>query len=109
MTTPRIYISGPMSGLPECNYPAFHAEAARLRGLGYDVVNPAEISVTTGADASWTDYLRADLRELLTCNTVALLPGWHASKGAHLEIQIAHRLDMRIVDANQITTGSIVP
>lgn len=27
----RIYISGPMSGMPEHNFPAFNAEAARLR------------------------------------------------------------------------------
>ncbi len=37
-----IYISGPMSGLPECNYPAFNAAAAHLRALGYSVENPAE-------------------------------------------------------------------
>jgi hypothetical protein len=30
----RIYIAGPMTGLPEFNYPAFNAEAQRLRGLG---------------------------------------------------------------------------
>ncbi|MCY1527250.1 hypothetical protein D9M68_623110 [compost metagenome] len=38
----RIYLAGPMTGLPEFNYPAFHAEAARLRALGYQVENPAE-------------------------------------------------------------------
>jgi len=27
----RLYLCGAMSGLPEKNYPAFHAEAARLR------------------------------------------------------------------------------
>ncbi|RCI66099.1 DUF4406 domain-containing protein, partial [Pseudomonas aeruginosa] len=26
----RIYLAGPMTGLPEHNFPAFHAEAARL-------------------------------------------------------------------------------
>ncbi|WP_319942079.1 DUF4406 domain-containing protein [Pseudomonas quasicaspiana] len=42
----RIYISGPMTGLPDFNFPAFAAEANRLRGLGFDVVNPAEINQT---------------------------------------------------------------
>lgn len=41
----RIYLAGPMTGLPEFNYPAFHAEAARLRGLGYQVENPADHGV----------------------------------------------------------------
>ena len=40
----RIYIAGPMSNMPSLNFPAFHAEAARLRGLGYEVVNPAEVN-----------------------------------------------------------------
>ena len=99
----RIYLSGPMTGHPEFNYPAFHAEAARIRALGHDVVNPAEISAEAGEGATWTDYLRADLREMLTCDTVALMPGWHNSRGAHLEVQVAHRLNMAIVEARDLT------
>ncbi|WP_457825134.1 DUF4406 domain-containing protein, partial [Staphylococcus aureus] len=34
----RIYVAGPMSGLPELNFPAFHAAAAELRAQGFDVV-----------------------------------------------------------------------
>lgn len=40
----RIYISGPMTGLPEKNFPAFNAEANRLRALGFDVVNPVDVT-----------------------------------------------------------------
>ena len=29
-----VYISGPMTGLPEFNYPAFFAKAAELRAEG---------------------------------------------------------------------------
>ncbi|MCW5236165.1 DUF4406 domain-containing protein [Verminephrobacter eiseniae] len=36
----RIYISGPMSGLPDLNFAAFHAKARRLHALGCEVVNP---------------------------------------------------------------------
>jgi len=36
-----IYIAGPMSGLPEFNYPAFFAAAEQLTAAGYDVLNPA--------------------------------------------------------------------
>lgn len=38
----RIYIAGPMSGLPEFNYPAFNRAAAVLRAQGHHVENPAE-------------------------------------------------------------------
>jgi hypothetical protein len=39
------HLSGPMSGLPEHNIPAFNAAAAQLRGLGFCVVNPVEYAV----------------------------------------------------------------
>jgi hypothetical protein len=99
----RIYISGPMSGMPEHNFPAFNAEAARLRALGYDVVNPVDINPDPGV--TWDQCLRNDLQALLTCDTLALLDGWMISQGAHLELHVAHRIGMRIVEARQITAG----
>ena len=95
-----IYISGPMTGRPSLNFPAFNAEAARLRALGYTVINPAEINPDEGM--SWHDCMRADIRALMDCDTVATLPGWLNSSGAHLEVHIAHRVGMRIVDADLI-------
>jgi hypothetical protein len=38
----RLYLSGPMSNLPDLNFPAFHSMAARLRAAGHQVVNPAQ-------------------------------------------------------------------
>lgn len=96
-----IYISGPMTGIPEHNFPAFHAAAKRLRELGYEVVNPAEIDSETGKD--WHFYLRADIKALCDCDILALLPGWESSKGAHLELHIAHRLCMEIVSIKKLT------
>ena len=43
MKKQTIYIAGPMTGLPDLNFPTFHTEAARLRSLGHEVINPAEI------------------------------------------------------------------
>ncbi|MGE5607641.1 MAG: DUF4406 domain-containing protein, partial [Bacillota bacterium] len=51
--TKPLYLSGPMSGLPEHNIPAFNAAAARLRRLGFCVVNPAEYPHTTTPGTSW--------------------------------------------------------
>lgn len=87
MSAKRIYICGPMTGLPEFNYPAFNAEAERLRGLGYHVENPAENEHP--ADQTWAGYMRAALRQMLTCDAVAVLDGWAASKGAKLELDVA--------------------
>nr|WP_258197601.1 DUF4406 domain-containing protein [Pseudomonas aeruginosa] len=97
----RIYLAGPMTGLPEHNFPAFHAEAARLRSLGYQVENPAEHGEIPGFE--WADYLRLDLQKLLTCQAIALLPGWMDSKGARLEFTVATNLGMRALHAEHIT------
>ena len=85
----KIYISGPMSGYDECNYPAFNAAAEELRSLGYEVFNPAEHN--TGA--SYWETLRGDMEALLTCDAVALLDGWHYSKGASIEVHMATVLE----------------
>ena len=90
----RIYISGPMTGYPGLNLPAFAAAADTLRALGHDPVNPG--GNTLGPDPKWADYLRVDLVDLVTCSAVALLPGWHASKGARLEIHVAKELGLTV-------------
>jgi len=97
----RIYLSGPMSGIPNFNFPAFNAEAARIRALGYTVVNPAEVN--TDHTMSWEQCLRQDIKELCDCDALALMPSWENSKGAHLELHIAHRLGIRIIAAGDIT------
>lgn len=89
----RLYLSGPMSGIPDNNFPAFHEWAQRLRAAGHDVVNPAELPE---AD-TWEMCLRKDMRELPTCDGIALMPGWERSKGAHLELHVAHRLGMEVM------------
>lgn len=100
----RIYISGPMSGLPNLNFPTFKAEATRLRALGYDVVNPAELhGDTPNQDIPWEECLRTDLIAMLGCDTVAMLPAWHQSKGTHLELHVAHRVGIKIVESAAIT------
>lgn len=97
----KIYIAGPMTGLPNLNFPAFHAEAARLRALGYEVVNPAEINADPSA--GWLECMRADIRELVTCDGVALLPGWEKSRGATLEHYIARALGLAVISAPMVT------
>ncbi len=96
----RIYISGPMTGMPELNFPAFHAEAARLTSLGYDVVNPAELNPDPAM--GWHECMRRDLAALLTCDALALMDGWQKSDGAHLEMHVAHRVGMEIVIAREV-------
>lgn len=90
-----VYLSGPMSGKPEMNFPAFHAAAKLLRERGHQVVNPAEIEMP--ANAKWEDCMRADIAQLVTCQAIYLLPGWRESRGATLEARIAKGLGMEVL------------
>lgn len=92
----KLYLAGPMSDLPELNFPAFHAEAARLRALGYTVINPAEIN--SDPTAEWIDCMCADIPQLIGCDGIALLPGWETSKGARIEHSIARALGMLVLE-----------
>lgn len=90
----KLYLSGPMTGYMDLNFPAFHAAAARLRERGHDVVNPAEVN--PDAAMPWEQCMREDIKALCDCEAIVLLPGWEGSKGAHLELHIAHRLGLRV-------------
>ena len=94
MTT--LYVAGPMSNLPEFNYPAFHAAEDALRGAGYRVLSPA-ITIDPPAPEEahpWDWYMRRALRSLTYADGIALLPGWQDSRGARLEVHVGDALDM---------------
>jgi hypothetical protein len=91
----RIYVAGPMTGIENLNFEAFNAEAARLRAMGHQVVNPTEINPDHAM--TWRDCMRRDIAELVKCDTIRLLPGWTNSKGASLEAHIAHHLGMEVL------------
>jgi hypothetical protein len=95
----KIYLAGPMTGLPSHNFPAFHAEAARLRKLGYEVVNPAELNQTPG---TWLECMRIDICQLVLCDGLVVLPGWDRSTGARLEHHIAMTLGLPCFDSAEL-------
>ena len=88
----RIYIAGPMSGLPDFNYPAFHAAAAVLRAQGHHVENPAPTCGT------WQGYMRMSLRQIAACDCLCMLPGWRSSRGARIEHGLALDLGLEVQD-----------
>lgn len=91
----RIYVSGPMTGYPQNNVPAFNAAAKKLRALGYEVVNPAELDKGEPC-SSWVACLRRDLKWLVTCDAIATLSRWKKSKGASLEVHVGRELSFPI-------------
>lgn len=99
-----IYISGPMTGHPEWNYPAFNEAAEFLRGKGYDVFNPAEI-FEGRTDLPREQYMKEDIKALLDCDTMMLLPQWETSEGAKLEVWIAQEIGLPILELDLSAVG----
>lgn len=110
-TRPRIYIAGPMTGLPDFNYPAFHAAADTLTAAGYEAVSPAThtADVASGDVKPWDFYMRHALALLLTADGVALLPGWDRSRGARIEEELAGRLGMGRADVPSWVAWAVQP
>ena len=110
----KIYLAGPMRGIPEFNFPAFYNAAALLRSQGHEVFNPAErdnahhgtdISKgnVTGCEAqaakehgfNLRDALKDDLTFICQhADAIALLPGWERSKGVAAELATARALGL---------------
>lgn len=116
----KLYLAGPMTGIPQFNFPAFDEAASNLRmvlgGDGVDVVSPAEIddpatraaalaskdgapgSGTTSGE-TWGDFLSRDVKLVADeVDAVMVLPGWENSKGARLEVFVARSVGKPVYD-----------
>lgn len=92
-----VYVSGPMTGYPEHNYPAFHEAATKLRSEGFEVVNPAE-NFDGRMDLEPATYLRRDFSQMANeCNSIYLLEGWQNSTGARAEFAVARALGFQFL------------
>lgn len=104
MTQIAMYLAGPMTGIPEYNYPTFHAAANKFRAAGYTVLSPAEdeyesqltAPLPENAEHKYDHYLRLGIEKLLKADAVHMLQGWQSSVGATLEHDIAQKLRLAI-------------
>lgn len=91
----KCYISGPMTGIVDFNFPAFFSAENILQKICGHVVNPARIAKEIEKkilNPEYGDYLRADITRLMNCDCVFLLAGYEGSRGATLEKRIAEAL-----------------
>jgi hypothetical protein len=93
-----IYISGPMSGLPEFNYQAFMAKENELLDQGHKVQNPAHNSSVdgNGDPKTWKGFMIDALHQLELCTHIHFLEGWKDSPGARIEAIAAERMGIKI-------------
>lgn len=84
----KLYVCGPITGIE--NYKeSFKKAQCTLMRAGYDIVNPCELN---SALDPWQACMKKDIPAMLSCDGIALLPGWENSKGAKLELHIAQRV-----------------
>lgn len=94
-----IYVSGPMTGYPELNFPAFRDMRWKLRRMGYSVLCPAETNAKN-LDWHYSALMKSDLTLLLGAGSVVVLPGWKNSRGATIEVVVARTIGLPIFDHN---------
>ena len=89
----KLYISGPMTGRPGINRPAFNQAAEKLRQAGHTVCSPAEQPDGLG----YHEYMALDLAWICEhAQGVVMLSGWRSSPGAKAEHALAVALGLRV-------------
>lgn len=118
-----IYLSGPMSGYPKLNFPLFDHYQAKLEDAGFAVISPARLDSDDfraqvlrgehddehrGYGQAWIDSIVRDLDALCEADAVAVLPDWHKSLGARIEVTTAMRYQQPIYKVSELCQ-SITP
>jgi hypothetical protein len=96
----KLYLCGPMTAFRNdgWNFQAFNDAEDMLTALGHEVISPARHDLAQGFDPSnpadqegfqREKLLGWDIRQILECDGVAVLPGWRLSQGAQVEIAVA--------------------
>ena len=114
-----VYISGPITGMPEGNKQAFKDAEEYLTELGYLCINPRHLEIPfclkwegrnpckdinkKGGERLWDLMMKRSLAEMMECNSVALLEGWEQSKGAVIEYQLCGILNLPVTQLKQTT------
>jgi hypothetical protein len=88
------YLSGPMTGYDEYNYPAFEAACQTLRATGISIESPHENPAPPTRDAMteaeiWSYYMEVCYKQMDKCQGIILMKGWPQSTGARQELEIA--------------------
>lgn len=92
----KVYVAGPMTGLPEFNRPTFFAAEEHLKSLVAQVMNPAILPDGWSHEA----YMRIAIPMLMECEAVAFLPGWQQSSGARREFTRAQAFGLDLYQLN---------
>jgi hypothetical protein len=84
-----IYIAGKVTGLPIVEVTHKFGQAqVDLEAKGFTVINP--LAVVNDWHCPWPIAMRKCIAAMMTADAVLALPDWSASKGATVEVELAH-------------------
>lgn len=101
---PYVYISGPMRGYKDFNFPEFDKARDYYAAKGYNVISPADIDRSAGlSEGDQSVYVYRDFYSLLLVahrkGEIAMMGAWTLSVGASAEFGIARWLGIKITDS----------
>ena len=103
MKKKKVYISGPITGVPEGEFKrAFFRAYDELKTKGYNPMLPPGM-VGNEYDMEYDEFMVLDLALLELCDAIYLLEGWEKSDGATEELNFAaqHRKEILFEDKNE--------
>ena len=103
----RIYVSGPMAGYTELNFPAFKKVTAYLREYGHEVLCPTELGLELEAmdpPPPWQEFLWNDIEEICKFkpHAIVMLDGWRKSRGACIEHAFLEAMNCVVIPEDQL-------
>lgn len=107
----KAYLSGPMTGYPEYNYPAFQHAATWLRTVaGWEIESPHENPPPDEPhqyddEALWQYYMELCKKQVERCEVIVMLQGWPESRGARQEFQWAVERGMNVIFLERPVAG----
>lgn len=124
----RVYLAGPMRGIPDWNFPTFDEAKKRWEARGHEVFSPASIAramgyaLKPGEDQATSraqpnnDVGRSHLEHVMLSDilcisksdALALLPGWENSTGTTVELAYAQFLGLDVYCAVRMVQLAVV-
>ncbi len=96
-----IYISGKITGIEDYENRFAKAEA-ELEAKGFNVLNPVKAGKWLERHLApkiptWVEYMKQDIKAMMSADCIYMLKGYRESKGARLELFLAKVLQYEII------------
>lgn len=108
----EVYLSGPITGIPNSNKELFKEIENIISPICHRVINPIDFTVIKnnkcfissayikygiGDHGTWNNCMKIAILNLVLCDVIIMLPGWENSGGARIEHDLAKNLSIPVL------------